>query len=818
MAAYAVPAKPIKRTLKLADGSTVTVVTRGDESFHFYMTTDGVPVVEEAAGYRLAPEMKEALFAKWTERAIERNAHRLARAKKVQAQNRQRRVFGYPTSYTGKKKGIVILVNFNDVKMASNNTNEAFNAQFNQEGYSKNNAKGSVHDYFTEASYGKFDLEFDVFGPVTVSKSYSYYGANDSGGSDLYPAIMCQEACKLANNAYNINWKDYDWDSDGYVDQVFFVYAGNGEVNTDIANQLWPHEGEFSTEKKYGDGDGPLTLGGVTIDTYAVSCELAGESKTTMDGIGTACHEFSHCLGIPDFYDTSYSGGFGMDAWDLMDLGSYNGPNRHGEIPCGYSAYERWFSGWLELKELKDPCYIKDMPAINDSPVAYAIYNDRINSEFFILENRQNKGFFKYSGEYTSAHGLLIYHVDYNEEAWVTDKPNNNANHQRMSIIPAGKDYGTYYSTYGQYLVSEAQYKSHLFPGSKNVTELTNTSHEKYNGKLFNKNSDGTYYMNKPLTEIAESNGLISFTFNGGINLGIPEAIEATEIGDGSFTANWKASENAESYIIELIPITQGGGIILSEDMHKLANVAYDGTNDICDELNEYTSEPGWTGSKVYTAANSLKIGSSKASGYLISPTINAPSSGTISVKISAKSYGTDEAGLNISLVDDIGLPVANVQKIQLGTETESYAVTFEGVTTDCHVKISCSGIKKRSYIFSITLYDGEAPNESRLRKAPAKQTIEGITGTSYTFEDLTEVSYKYHVKAVCGSKVSDWSNLIVVEGVNTDETAISAVSTENDSKTEYFTLNGMKIAAPTTPGIYLVKKEGKVQKKLIGR
>ena len=277
----------------------------------------------------------------------------------------------------------------------------------------------------------------------------------------------------------------------------------------------------MSEAQNYNDGNGAIKLGGCTIDTYAVSSELCGTSGSTMDGIGTACHEFSHCLGFYDHYDTSYDGGFGMNCWDLMDAGCYCGENVNGECPSGFTAYERWVAGWLEFTELKEPATITDMPSLQDSPTAYIIYNEGNENECFILENRQNSGWFKYFAYYTTCHGMLVTHVDFDQEVWDYNEINNDAKHQRMSIIPANNNYGTLTGATGEksYNVTETQARGHLFPGYKKVTELTNTSHQSKGGKLFNKNTDGTYYMNKPITEITESaDGLISFNFMGGAN------------------------------------------------------------------------------------------------------------------------------------------------------------------------------------------------------------------------------------------------------------------------------------------------------------
>lgn len=516
IAASAVPSRRTPFSVQLSDGTSVKAVLVGDETFHYIATfADGTPVVENEDGtYHLAPEQKASIESTWKQRLAKRNEGRFIKSRKRNEMST--RAFGYPSTFIGKKKGLVILVNFPNLKMKATSTQAVWDRAFNQVGYTENNSMGSVHDYFYDQSYGQFDLEFDVIGPVTVAKTYDSYGKNDSDGNDKGAAAMVIEACKLADKQ-GVNFADYDWDGDGYVEQVFCIYAGYGEHAGASANTIWPHEFELSSAKECGDGSGTLTLDRVKIDTYAVSCELDGITGSNMNGIGTACHEFAHCLGIPDTYDTSYNGGFGMGCWDLLDAGSYNGPSSKGEAPAGFTAYERYFAGWLTFTELSSPCTITNMPYIGDKPVAYIIYNNKNRNEYFILENRQSKKWHKYVYLNTGINGMLVYHIDYDEDAWVNDEVNSNAKHQRMSIIPAGREYGDYDSSFGQYYSpTKSIAMSQLFPGSKKVTTLDNTSHTNYGGKLFNRNTDGTYCMNKPITNIKMSNGLISFDFMGG--------------------------------------------------------------------------------------------------------------------------------------------------------------------------------------------------------------------------------------------------------------------------------------------------------------
>ena len=498
--AMAVPAKPgLTRTLTLTDGTTISARLVGDEHGHFWLGQDGkaYSINNEGVATTVDAEIVKARAQARRQQANARRVKRLAPRK-----------VGDVGSITGQKKGLIILVNFKSTSFKSANNNALYQRIANEVNFSYGDFKGSMYDYFYAQSDGQFQLTFDVVGPVTVSNTQSYYGANDSQGNDKYPAKMVIEALKLANS--QVNYADYDWDGDGKVEQVYVVYAGQGEADGGAANTIWPHEWELSSAAQYGDGSGAQTLDGVTIDTYACGGELNGSGNIA--GIGTMCHEFSHCLGYPDFYDTDYSGGQGMGYWDLMDGGSYNDD---GYQPAGYTSYERWVAGWATPTELTTTQQVSNMPDLQTSGQSYVIYNPGNRNEYFLLENRQETG---WDASLPGA-GLLILHVDYSSSAWASNGPNDDPSHQRMTWIAADNDYA-YVVEDGKKYYTFSGMANDPFPyGTVNAFGATTTPA----AELYNGNTNGTYYLDSSVENITQnSDKTVSFKFVGQSNVATP--------------------------------------------------------------------------------------------------------------------------------------------------------------------------------------------------------------------------------------------------------------------------------------------------------
>ena len=434
----AAPAKPQPFTHIQSDGSTVTLEMRGGERCHALMTLDGLTVQRVANGdycYIVDATLSDVLAHDAGQRGLEEQAFVAAYRERMTLTPVQRRsprreeANDHPQVPTmGSPRIPVILVNYSDVKFIDLDPQDTFENQFNTAEYS------SLH-YFQSQSRGQFSPCFDILGPVDLPQTREYYGGNiRKFGQEVDQQLgtMIYDAC---TGLEDVDFSNYDNDGDGLVDVVVVLYAGVGESQAwrQVPESVWPCQWDMQEALSWGCSvTGPFQLDGVTIDRFAVFNELEGSNNasTRIDGVGTFCHEFSHCLGLPDFYPTNNSSAYGMSNWDIMDNGCYlNG----GRTPAGYTSYERHFMGWMDLIDpVADTRYVL-LPLNTDEGTAVKVVNDANPDEYYLLEYRVKSDW----DAYLPAEGILILHVDYDKQVWEDNSPNNISNHQRMTIIPA---------------------------------------------------------------------------------------------------------------------------------------------------------------------------------------------------------------------------------------------------------------------------------------------------------------------------------------------------------------------------------------------
>lgn len=501
------------------------------------------------------------------------------------------------------------------------------------------------------------------------------------------------------------------------------------------------------------------------------------------------CHEFSHALGLPDLYGTDYYSQdyYGMGSWSLMCNGSYN---NDGYTPVGYTAYDKWFNGWIDEIPEATANTQYTMPvfntgvAANDQPLR--ITNPSNANEWFVIENRAKTGWNRYDQD----EGLLIYRVTYNRTVWANNTVNNTPTGY---YVPLCAD-------------NSASYKNEdtdLWPYN-NKTELSGTTTpalKPYSGAA----------LNRSISEMTRNaDGTISFWVDRAPvpTLATPVLAGHTSVGSTSFTANWTHQTDADvTYTLEVIP-------------HRDFALLYD--VDFSQGLPQGWSVSGFH--EIDQNENALRLASSNNPGEVYTPQFTLDNSGIVTVKVNAKYYRTEASSLKVTLYDTNDNELTSM--LQALTESyKDYTITITGTPgAKVSLGLGATAKKKRLYIKSAQIYTGDASATAAPAKAPAEtgdansRTITGITGLSYTVEGLAEKgSFDYRVKAVpvdqTTAAASAWT------AYNTVELSLSGVENvgteaDTDAPARYFNLQGIEVNASTlAPGIYIRLQGGRSEK-----
>ena len=438
----AMPAKPGWQTITQSDGSTLTLQAVGNAFNNAILTTDGLTVERGRDGdfYYTStvtgmtavrahdPNMRTASEAAFV------NAQRGAMTMQVKSyrmpgRGGQLNAVGNNNSASvpalGQRRIPIILVEFQDKKFANSRERIIESMLTGPE---------SVGQYFRDQSNGLYQPVFDVYGIYCLSQNREYYGGRSGTGKDKGIGWLITEACELAS-AEGVSFSPYDTNNDYYCDVVIVIFAGVGEAQASMYHPeaIWPCNWTLDAAKYYsrgGNGAFAPTPNDPYINHFAVFNELHGSNDNgkTIDGIGTFCHEFGHCLGLPDMYDTGGRDHYGMGNWDIMCQGCYN---NDGYTPVGYTAYEKHFMGWVKLIPAVPNTYYT-LPVWNQNQQstdqAVMIVSGVNKNEYFILENRRNN---KTWDRYLPDEGILITHITYSAGRWT----NNNVNNEDVQLI-----------------------------------------------------------------------------------------------------------------------------------------------------------------------------------------------------------------------------------------------------------------------------------------------------------------------------------------------------------------------------------------------
>lgn len=217
----------------------------------------------------------------------------------------------------------------------------------------------SMRQFYEEQSGGSYTVNGSVAGWYTADHPAAYYGGNDPApdGNDVRPRELVYEALTKAAEDPAIDLSDYDvWDrddydgdgvyaeADGIIDHLMVVHSGVGEEAGGGrlgGDAIWSHRSILVNSDGY-----LLPIPGASSDSDRFDGSLVGYDYTIMPEDGAAgvfAHEYGHDLGLPDEYDTIYSGaGEPIGYWSIMSAGSWAGAIP-GTEPSGFSPYAKQF-------------------------------------------------------------------------------------------------------------------------------------------------------------------------------------------------------------------------------------------------------------------------------------------------------------------------------------------------------------------------------------------------------------------------------------------------------------------------------------------
>jgi immune inhibitor A len=268
---------------------------------------------------------------------------------------------------------------------------------------------GSFRDYYLENSYGKHDPQGGVYGWIEAPQTYDYYTNGNRGLGD-WPnnsQKLVQDALELADPF--VNFADYDYDENGWIDGLMIVHAGPGAEETGDDWDIWSHRWAIGTQLKDG----------IYISSYTMQPEQ--HATGALSDIGVFCHEWGHDLGVHwEEYDEDYSTD-GLGEWTVMAMGCFNDG---GKTPAHHSAYCKDVLGWTEVVTVSSNLTEAEIVQAETSPVSYRLWTSGSPvNEYFMVENRQKTGF----DSHLPGSGLLIYHVDVykggNDAEWCPGDP-----------------------------------------------------------------------------------------------------------------------------------------------------------------------------------------------------------------------------------------------------------------------------------------------------------------------------------------------------------------------------------------------------------
>lgn len=669
---FAVPASDNTFSINQPDGNSIEVRYVGDEKFHVLETEDGFIIQKDALGYYSYVDNSGKASGVYARDALDRSDadnrflagldpdriyKLLADEALPDEELGEYRVPNFldPNALTvvpsskggiarakyskGSTRGLVVLVQFSDVKFKRSDPQQFYTDLMNKEGFNEYANHGSVRDYFVQNSMGQFTPVFDVFGPVTVSGTRNFY-CGDSADTYKFKAarkILAESIDSLVKRE-SIDFSMYDSDKDGYVDIMLMVYAGVGSSDSPVKASIWPHKGGLGA-MGYAKA-GKMANNNTYVNAYACSNEISGsayssdKNTSVVSGIGTIVHELSHVLGLPDTYDTKNKNPRKTpNKWDVMAQGVYNCEKNSFRTSCCtppfYSAYERWALGWLELTPFTQTGTVK-LSKIDDN-VTYRVSSPNNSRDMYLLEYRSRKS---WDAALLNS-GMLIWHVDVVDSIWLRNIVNTDSNHMYLDIIEAVPETHKYAAA------------TDPFPGTGNVTS--------FNKFVF---WDGSK-SDISLTDITESEDreYITFVVSGTVSSSSVASSSSSAAASSSSVYKWSSSSvQSSSSSVYWWPFSFGlnsssSGIVSSSSSEFVSSSSVSSSSISSSSSEEVLSSSGlaYSSSEIALSSSDVALSSSE---IVSSSSESVLSSSEVALSSSEESSSSSDVALSSSTVE----------------------------------------------------------------------------------------------------------------------------------------------------------------------
>ena len=266
---------------------------------------------------------------------------------------------------------------------------EKLNTQFNAK-------EQSVSSFFKESSFGKLNLNFDIYpelitAPYSLSSYFSYFESNPESSYPVNQILLSA----LTEIEDKVDLSKYDLDNNGYIDSI--VMINTLDINSDNLFQ-WAYKAQNVITNVAGDS---YTFDGKSAGNYVwMSNDFLYDESGRFTEV-TIVHELTHTMGVKDYYSTDYT--FRDDPVYGMDLMS--------SLRIDHSPFTKIALGWIDKARLLTDSSIANVKLENywSTGDVLLLANDfspdlGCFQEYFILIYSVGNPYFD--------DGFIVYHVD----------------------------------------------------------------------------------------------------------------------------------------------------------------------------------------------------------------------------------------------------------------------------------------------------------------------------------------------------------------------------------------------------------------------